>query len=182
MDTTIKDDDTNNDEIWDLYDENKKYLDKTCLRKHKDNIPQGSYHLAVWVYIITSDGGMLLTQRAENKSRALKWEPVGGCVISGENSIECAVREVREEISLDIKDDKLELFYEEKSRNEILEYYGISIESINLEQLRLQNEEVKDVKLVDAEELRNMQEKEELVVGVYEGFSRAAEAGIHNCA
>lgn len=169
----IEEKDVDDDEVWDLYDENKNYLGKTCLRKQKDNIPQGSYHLAIWVYIITSDGGMLLTQRAENKSRALKWEPVGGCVISGEKSIECAVREVGEEISLDIKADKLKLFYEKKSRNEILEYYGIFVENINLEQLRLQEEEVKDIKIVDAKELRNMQEKEELVAGVYDGFSMA---------
>lgn len=101
-------------ETWDLYDENKDQTGETCLRENKNKIPDGRYHLAAWVYTMTSDGKMLLTQRASGKSRAFLWEPVGGCVQSSETSKECAVREVEEEISLTIEKNNLELFFEKR--------------------------------------------------------------------
>lgn len=159
-------------ELWDLYDRDKKLIGKTCERRYKNEIPEGLYHLSVWVFIVTFDERILLTQRAAEKSRAFLWEPVGGCVVSDENVLECAVREVQEEISLNIYRDKLELFYKEIKKNEILEYYRIVVGSIDIDSLSLQKNEVQAVKLVDIEELIDMEVKDELVDGVFEGIHK----------
>lgn len=43
-------------ELWNLYDEKKNIIKGHKIEKnHKDGIPRGMYHMAVWLFIITKD-------------------------------------------------------------------------------------------------------------------------------
>ncbi len=104
-------------EKWDLY---TKYREKTG-REHirGEKIPDGFYHLVVHVWIRNNKGEYLISKRAADRpAHPLMWETTGGSVIKGENSLEGAIREVKEEVGLDLcKEDGKLLF--SKIRTEI---------------------------------------------------------------
>ena len=97
-------------EIWDLYDENKKVTGKYCVRG--DKIPDNYYHLVVHVWIKNDKGEYLISQRAEDRPTfPLLWECVGGSVLKGENSLQGAIRETKEEVGIDLVETMGNLVY-----------------------------------------------------------------------
>ena len=92
-------------EIWDLYDENRKLLGKNHVRG--EQLPIGGYHLVVHVWIRNSKGEYLIAQRSANRPTIpLVWECVDGSVIKGEDSLQGALREVKEEVGVDLLPEK----------------------------------------------------------------------------
>ena len=88
-------------ERWDLYTENWKPTGRTHIRGEK--IPEGCYHLVVHVWIRNSKGEYLISQRSASRPAfPLMWETVGGSVLAGEDSLTGAIREVNEEVGLDL--------------------------------------------------------------------------------
>lgn len=53
--------------------------------------------------IIRRDGKLLIAQRAEGDECPLMWEFPGGKIEEGETSEECIIREIKEELNLDIR-------------------------------------------------------------------------------
>ena len=92
-------------EIWDLYDENRELLGKDHVRG--EQLPIDGYHLVVHVWIRNSKGEYLISQRAANRPTfPLVWECVDGSVIKGEDSLQGALREVKEEVGVDLLPEK----------------------------------------------------------------------------
>ena len=88
-------------EIWDLYN-----LDGEIIGEHKRGtpMPEEGYHLVVHVWIRNSEGKYLMTQRSANKKTfPLAWECVGGSVLQGEDSLTAALREVAEEVGIQLR-------------------------------------------------------------------------------
>lgn len=87
-------------EIWDLYN-----LDREVVGEHirGNAMPVDAYHLVVHIWIRNTDGQYLFTQRSSNKKTCpLKWECVGGSVLKGESSLHAALREVYEEVGINL--------------------------------------------------------------------------------
>lgn len=92
-------------EIWDLYDENRELLGKDHVRG--EQLPIDGYHLVVHVWIRNSKGEYLIAQRSANRQTyPLMWECVDGSVIKGEDSLQGALREVKEEVGVDLLPEK----------------------------------------------------------------------------
>ena len=89
-----------NDEMWDAFDEHENYLGYQIKRSMAKDLPEGVYHIVVMVYTKTSDGKILVTQRARNKTYPLKWEITGGSIVTGETPVECAASELSEETGI----------------------------------------------------------------------------------
>ncbi len=53
--------------------------------------------------LIENDGKILVAQRGENMTHAGKWEFPGGKIEPGETTRECLLREIYEELSINIK-------------------------------------------------------------------------------
>lgn len=53
--------------------------------------------------VIEENGRVLLAQRNKNDHQGLKWEFPGGKIEEGEDPIHCIVREIKEELDLDIE-------------------------------------------------------------------------------
>ncbi len=77
-------------EIWDVYDENANRTGRVMER----GVPRsGDYMLCVHIYLYTPDGKFLVQKRAMNKeSHPGEWDVTGGAVLSGEESIDGAIR------------------------------------------------------------------------------------------
>ena len=87
-------------EIWDAYDKNLKKIEgMTLIRGEK--IPEGVYHLVCDVIVRHTDGEYLLMQCDSRKHYGGMWEATaGGSALQGENPLDCAIRELREETGI----------------------------------------------------------------------------------
>lgn len=72
--------------------------------------------------LIEKEGRILLAQRKEGMKLGLKWEFPGGKLEEGESVEECIVREIREELNLDIA-----VLYRMKENYHSYEYAGIHL-------------------------------------------------------
>ena len=92
-------------EIWDLYNENRELLGKDHVRG--EQLPIDGYHLVVHVWIRNSKGEYLISQRSANRpTYPLMWECVDGSVVKGEDSLQGVLREVKEEVGIDLLPEK----------------------------------------------------------------------------
>lgn len=86
-------------EIWDLYNTDREIPGKDHIRG--EQLPTDGYHLAVHVWIRNSKGEYLISQRSANRpTYPLKWECVAGSVTKGEDSLQGAIREAKEEVGV----------------------------------------------------------------------------------
>ena len=147
-------------EIWDIIDQNGNKTGKTTVRG-RFNLNPGEYHLVVHIWVISSDGKILIQKRSKHKKLMPgEWAATGGAAISGESSFQAASRELFEELSIESNEKTLKKFFRLKRRNSFLDVYLIKAEPTP-ESLTLQESEVAEVKWVSPEELRSMIEKRE---------------------
>ncbi len=158
-------------EIWDLYDINKQKKGTTIERTRISEIPDGSYHLVVDIWVRTPDGRYLITQRSEKKpSYPLYWECTGGAVISGEDSIDGAVRELAEETGLIAEKTELKLVNTVVYGNYIMDVY-LYERDVDMSELVLQEEEVADARLATEDEILALIDKNKFVERVWKRFA-----------
>ena len=153
-------------EIWDIYDRNRTFTGRTMLRG--EPMEEDAYHLVVSVWIRNSEGKWLLSRRAENKSHPLKWEPVGGSVLAGEDSLSGALREVQEELGISLKKENGTLytsFRREKISWENPGFLDIWYfeQDISIDEIVLQQEETCGAKWASEAEILHMIEAGEFV-------------------
>jgi len=116
-------------EYWDLFDCNRKRVDKQMVRG--ELMPEDFYHVVVHVWIKKQTGEILISQRSANSYRSpLKWECTCGSVLSGERSIDAALREVKEEVGIDLKKEDGKLiesfrrdYVDNKRLNDFIDVY-----------------------------------------------------------
>ena len=96
------------DELIDILNSDGNAIGRTALKSEAHL--KGWYHSTVHVWFFTRDKKILVQQRARNKDTyPLLWDvSVAGHVGAGEKIKEAAVREVKEEIGLDITLDNLQ--------------------------------------------------------------------------
>lgn len=151
-------------ELWDIYDKDKKVTGWT-MRRNDWCLQEGEYHLSVIGVIRRSDGKYLITKRAEDKEwGAGWWENPGGAVIAGETSKEAVIREIKEETGLDVSKAKGGFLYDYRRENRkegdnyFVDVYLFEMD-FSEEEIQLQEEETKDFRIVDYEEIENLGEK-----------------------
>lgn len=94
-------------ELWDIYNKDKQLTD--VIKERGSTIEDGEYNLVVLAWIKGVDGRYLISKRAHNIMGAGKWQATGGCVLSGETSRDGLIREIKEEIGLDLPKEKFKL-------------------------------------------------------------------------
>lgn len=89
-------------EMWDLYDVDRIPTGGTVRRQN--GLPEGQLHVVVHVCLFDEAGRLLIQRRDEGKQNwPGLWDfSVGGSVHAGETSRAGAVREVREELGLEL--------------------------------------------------------------------------------
>lgn len=142
-------------ELWDILDKNGQPTGKT-VEKKKVCLAKGEYHLVVHIWILGSDGRVLIQRRSfERMLMPGEWAAIGGSAISGEPAYEAAKRELREEMGIETEDRDLRLVKRMNRKNSILNVY-LLCRDIPISELKLQTEEVCDAKWVHRNKLRQM--------------------------
>lgn len=145
------------DEFWDVYTEERIRTGR--LHRRGERMKEGDYHLVVHVCIFNSKNQLLIQQRQPfKKGWPNLWDlSVGGSAVAGDSSARAAEREVWEELGL-----KLDL--SGKRPNFTMNFsdgfddYYIVRQDVDIEKLRLQEEEVQRVRWVEREEALRMRE------------------------
>lgn len=134
-------------EFVDVLDE---YGNKTgIVKKHSEAKKDKNYTLAVHIWIQNSQGEILLQKRSLKKhTYPSMWDITGGKVRAFESGIEAIIREVKEELGIDVEASELEYVLrfpaQQNSKPMFLDVYLLE-KDIKLESLTLQEEEVEDV-------------------------------------
>lgn len=149
-------------ELWDIYDVDRNKTDKTMIRGEEH--PEGAYHLVVHICIFNSSGEMLIQQRQPfKKGWSNLWDiTVGGSAVSGDNSQTAASRELFEELGIEMDLTGIRPHLTMNFDRGFDDYYLLE-KDINLEDLKLQYEEVQNAKWASKEEILSMIETGEFV-------------------
>ncbi len=147
-------------EKWDILDADGKSTGKTTLRG-KCNLKTGEYHLVVHIWVVSSRGEILIQRRSDTKKLMPgEWAATGGAAISGEDSYTAANRELFEELGIPSNKQTLKKLARVKRRNSLLDIWFINT-YIRSDKLRLQEDEVAEVRWVSRNEFKAMIENGE---------------------
>lgn len=148
------------EEYFDVLNEKGEYVGKVETREkcHKE----GLWHKAVVVFIINSKEQVLLQKRSVNKKLwPNTWDlTAGGHVLAGEFGFEAIIRECKEELGIELNKTEITFIGASTSTNlkgdivnkHFNEYY-IANKEVDETKLKLQEEEVSEVKWIDKNEI-----------------------------
>ena len=144
-------------ELRDLYDENGNITGKTY---HKgEPVPEGFYPMVVMVVIRNQEGKFLMQKRSLNKGG--DWGVTGGHPKAGETPIEGIITEVQEELGLDFSNENFIEFDSGCDGKDCYKMYFVN-KNVDIASVKIQEEELSEVRWFSMDELKSMVEKKEL--------------------
>lgn len=150
-------------EIWDLYTKYRIKTGKEHIRG--EQIPEGYYHLVVHVWIRNKKGEYLISQRAANRPTfPLMWECVGGSVLKGEESVNGAIREVKEEVGIDLAPSQGKKLFSKirKTFHDIMDVWLFEYDG-KIQIDKATTDEVADCKWMSVDEIKKLYDNGKLV-------------------
>lgn len=148
-------------ELLDIYDDNGNKTGRIIERGDKSVKLSKNEHIAISVIFIENDNGEFLIQKT-SKEKGNIYSSTGGHVDSGETPITAIKREVKEELGIDISNDLIEeygyILYDMPLR-----YIFYLKKNIDLNDFKLQKEEVDYVKYMTKEEIEKLIDNEEML-------------------
>lgn len=142
-------------ELLEYYDEkNEKKLGIAERDKiHKNNL----WHREISVWILNEKNEVLLQRRSPlKKTGANKFSLTAGHIETGEKEIKAALREIKEEIGIDITENELillDIYKNEQKNNNCFSYTYLLKTNKRIEDMTMQEEEVSELKYITIEEL-----------------------------
>ncbi len=146
-------------ELLDVYNEFGKPTGKVVQRGCKDAFAPGERIAVAIIYIENSKHEFLIQKTSEKKGG--NYSSTGGHVDHGETPLETIIREVKEELGIDISNEKIEdlgfqiidfpvrfIFYLKKD--------------IDINDFVLQKDEVESVSYMNEEQIRNLIDKKQM--------------------
>lgn len=147
-------------EFFDVLNEKGEYIGKIETREKCH--AEGLWHKAVAMFIINSKGQVLLQKRSANKKMwPNMWDiTAGGHVLAGEFGFQSIIREAEEELGISLNKNDITFVGSSIStniqgnivNNHFNEFYIVN-KDIDETTLKLQEEEVSEVKWVDKNEI-----------------------------
>ena len=133
-------------ELLDLYDDFGNKLDKVIER---GNIPKNGTNIMLSIIFIRDNKNRFLIQKTSKLKGGL-YSTTGGHVTSSEDSKNTIIREVYEELGLDISNRNIKLLDTIKYPNKplIFRIYDLVLDNININNTKLQTTECESIYLV----------------------------------
>ena len=146
-------------ELNDIYDKDRNRTG----RLHRRGTPwkKGEYGLVVCVWVYNSNGEILLTRRAKEKSFAGTWENSGGAAQAGEDSLQAITRELREETGIQAAKEEFNLLESARDRYCHYDFYTLH-RDIPIQQITLQPGETDGVQWATFEKIHEMITEEKI--------------------
>ena len=144
-------------ELRELYDINGNNTGKIYYKGEK--IPVGFYPMVVMIVIRNSKGEFLMQKRIEAKGG--DWGVTGGHPKAGENPLQGIIEEVKEEIGVDLSKENIIEYNSGCDGKECFKMYFVT-KDINIEDIKIQKEELSEVKWFSMKELKRMVNLKEL--------------------
>ena len=116
-------------------------------------IAKGRYYITVVVFIQNSKNEFLLQKRIEKKDG--KWATTGGHPVSGETSKQGIITEIKEELGINVVEENIKLFKTIKTEDDFVDIYYLK-EDIDIKKIKIQKEEVEDVKWANMDEINEL--------------------------
>ncbi len=154
-------------EYFDVYNKNRILLGYE--KKRGDLLNDNEYNIGTELWII-NDNKILMTKRSKNKSHPLMWEVPGGCSIKGESTIDTIIREIKEEIGINIKEEDFSLIGTILYKKQFVDVYKTE-KRINIKDTLLQSEEIDDISFITKEDFYNKITNNEIVPSVINRFN-----------
>ena len=153
-----------NKEYFDILDENGNKTGKTKLRSevHRD----GDWHKAVHIWIINDKGDILLQRRCATKDSNPNMLDISsaGHLSAGDSSLDGAIRELKEELNLDVKPNELQFIKTLKRsskytstflNNEFDDLYILRTNK-TIDEMSFQKEEISEIFYVSYKDFKHM--------------------------
>lgn len=146
----------NTGELWDLYTKDREKTGE--IHRRVDEMPKDKYRLAVHVCIFNSKNQLLVQQRQPfKKGWPNMWDvSVGGSAVAGDSSSQAAEREVWEELGLRVDLSDARPIFTMNFEGGFDDFYLVEMD-VDLTKLHLQEEEVRQVRWADKDEIIKMQ-------------------------
>lgn len=151
-------------ELIDIVDENGNFTGEVLEKEiaHDRNL----LHNEIACFVINSNKEILLQKRSMNKRfNPGKWGLCAGHVDSGESLEDATIREIKEEIGLDVTVDELHTFTEReiniKEKNSHIAYFYYLVTDKKEDEFVIQEEELSEVKWFNVDYIIELVEKED---------------------
>jgi len=160
-------------ELWDVYDSQGNKTGR--FKERGSTFDKGEYHLGTALWIINSEGKALLQKRSLTKKyNPGIWALTGGAASAGESSIEACLREVSEEIGLNLQPEDIKLLYRYFGEDCIFDDY-ITIRDFDIAKAVLQEEEVSELKWFTMEEIKALHGEGQFFFDVISQLDKVAD-------
>ena len=122
----------------------------------------GLWHRAVYGFVFNKNGDVLLQKRSANKKLWPNlWDvTAGGHVLAGEFGLQAIIREIKEELNINVNENEAKYLVGSTSINEkgniVNKHFNeayIITKNIDISQIKLQKEEVSDIKWFTKKEI-----------------------------
>ncbi len=152
-------------ELVDILNKQKELTGKTV---DKHEVPEGFYRLSVHIWIMNDKGELLLQQRLSTAHKFPNaWSNTGGAVQAGESSIDGAIRELKEELGIDITKEELEFIASYKRPRDYADVWLLN-KNINIDDIIIAEDEVQDVKWATMQEFEKLLDDNKAVKSSYD--------------
>ena len=143
-------------EFWKVLDNNGNKTGQIMEKNDESFFEKGYCHLGAEVWIKNSENKYLIQKRASiKKIEPNLWAMIGGSVILGENSKQAIVRELKEELNIDIDINNLEFLTKFKVDSLFVDTYVLR-KDFDINKMILKQDEVCEIKWLSFEEIEKL--------------------------
>jgi isopentenyldiphosphate isomerase len=142
-------------ELWDIYNKRLERTGRTVERGSR-KLEKDEMHLVVHIWLMNSEGKLLVQQRAAIKKESPnEWSTTGGSAIAGEDGIAAVKRETKEELGIDLEAEKLNYVLSYARKNDFVFVYfarcDIPAETLTLQEIEVAKAEYRTCAEIEAD-------------------------------